>query len=75
MTKKNIILEEILRQYKKVTINNSLNDDESFEYFAAEQLLKDENLDEDEISSGLIGDANDNGIDGFYIFLQLAQFD
>lgn len=69
MAKKNIILEEILRQYKKVTINNSLNDDESFEYFAAEQLLKDENLDEDEISSGLIGDANDNGIDGFYIFL------
>ena len=38
--------------------------DKKFEYFAAEQLLKDENLDEDEINSGLIGDSNDNGIDG-----------
>lgn len=69
MASKNIILEEILKQYKETTTDNSINDDKNFEYFAAEQLLKDENLDEDEINSGLIGDSNDNGIDGFYIFL------
>lgn len=65
----NIILEEILKQYKEVASDSSINDDKNFEYFAAEQLLKDENLDEDEISLGLIGDSNDNGIDGFYILL------
>ena len=69
MASKNIILEEILKQYKEAATDKLINDDKSFEYFAAEQLLKDENLDEDEINSGLIGDSNDNGIDGFYIFL------
>ena len=64
---KNVILEEILKQYKD---NLSKTDDSKiFEYFAAEQLLKDENLDEEELETGLIGDSNDNGIDGFYIFL------
>ena len=69
MASKNIILEEILKQYKEAATDNLIDDDKNFEYFAAEQLLKDENLDEDEINSGLIGDSNDNGIDGFYIFL------
>ena len=69
MANNNIILEEILKQYKEVASDSSINDDKNFEYFAAEQLLKDENLDEDEISLGLIGDSNDNGIDGFYILL------
>lgn len=69
MASKNIILEEILKQYKEASADNFINDDKNFESFAAEQLLKDENLDEDEINSGLIGDSNDNGIDGFYIFL------
>ena len=69
MASKNIILEEILKQYKEATTDNSINDDKNFEYFAAEQLLKDENFDEDEISSGLIGNSNDNGIDEFYILL------
>ena len=69
MASKNIILEEILKQYKEAATDNLINDDKNFEHFAAEQLLKDENLDEDEINSGLIGDSNDNGIDGFYIFL------
>lgn len=65
---KNIILEEIIKQYRE-GFDESIKEDKIFEYFAAEQLLKDENLDEDEINSGLIGDSYDNGIDGFYIFL------
>ena len=69
MAKNNIILEELLKQYKKDAFDNSIDDDKNFEYFAAEQLLKAENLDEDEITTGLIGRSNDNGIDGFYILL------
>ena len=65
---KNIILEEILKQYKE-TSSELINDDKYFEYFSAEQLLKGQNLDEEEIETGLIGNSNDNGIDGFYIFL------
>lgn len=69
MANKNILLEGILKKYKEELDDNLIDDDKNFEYFAVEQLLKDENLDEDEINSGLIGDSNDNGIDGFYIFL------
>jgi hypothetical protein len=69
MASKNILLEEILKQYKEGLSDDSISDDRNFEYFAAEQLLKNENLDEDEINTGLIGGSNDNGIDGFFIFL------
>lgn len=69
MASKNILLEEILKQYKTGLSDDSISDDKNFEYFAAEQLLKNENLDEDEINTGLIGSSNDNGIDGFFIFL------
>ena len=68
MANKNIILEEIIKQYKE-TGDKSIDDDKNFEYFSAEQILKIENLDEDEIDSGLIGNSKDNGIDGFYILL------
>lgn len=43
--------------------------DEVFEYFATEQILKDLNLDTDEILVGSIDGRNDGGIDGFYIFV------
>ena len=33
MASKNIILEEILKQYKEATTDNSINDDKNFEYF------------------------------------------
>jgi Ca2+-binding RTX toxin-like protein len=48
---------------------NMKNKDEVFEYFSAEQILKDYNLDPEEIFSGLVGGGLDNGIDGFYIFV------
>lgn len=40
-----------------------------FEYFAAAQILKDYDLSDDEIESGLVGAGNDGGCDGIYIFL------
>ena len=70
MAKKNILLEQIIQDYNEsIELASMINDDKKFEFFAAEQILKDENLDEDEIQSGLVGASNDNGVDGFYIFL------
>lgn len=68
MANKNLILEEILKQYNENSGKGS-DSDANFEFFAAEQLLKDKNLDQEEIESGLLGAGNDNGIDGFFIFL------
>lgn len=68
MANKNLILEEILKKYNENSEKGS-DSDANFELFAAEQLLKDKNLDQEEIESGLLGASNDNGIDGFFIFL------
>ena len=40
-----------------------------FEYFAAAQVLKDYDLSDEEIESGIIGAGNDGGCDAMYIFL------
>lgn len=68
MSSKNLILEEILKQYNENS-SKIFDDDINFENFVAEQLLKDKNLDQEEIESGLLGAGNDNGIDGLFIFL------
>ena len=39
-----------------------------FEFFAASQLAKDYDLDEDEIHSGLLGSGGDGGCDAMYVF-------
>ena len=41
--------------------------DETFEYLAFEQILKDLDFSSDEIKSGSIDGRGDGGIDGFYI--------
>lgn len=40
-----------------------------FEFFAATQILKNYDLSNDEILSGIIGGGNDGGCDGMYVFL------
>lgn len=42
---------------------------EVFEFFSAEQVLKDFDLKEDEILSGIVDGKDDGGIDSFYIFV------
>lgn len=70
MQKKNIVLEAIIKKYKEAKFKEErIDDDKIFEYFAAEQLLKNEEIDDNKIRSGLIGNSKDNGIDGFFIFL------
>ena len=42
---------------------------EYFEFFAASQVLKNYNLSDDELDSGIVGSGNDGGCDGLYVFL------
>lgn len=63
-----IILKQTLQQIKAQTYPH-LPDSKFFEVFATEQLLKDFNLSNDEIETGLTGGGNDGGIDGMYTFV------
>lgn len=62
------VFEQILQGYGK-ELGDNLSKDEIFEHFSATQLLKNHNLDDSEIESGLVGGTLDNGIDGLYIFV------
>lgn len=46
-----------------------LEKDVAFEYFTCGEILKDFDLTDEEIESGIIGGSNDGGIDGFYFFV------
>ena len=62
------ILNQLLDQYRQ-ELDPDDTPDQFFEYFAAEQALKDFDLSLDEIESGLVGDGGDGGIDGLYILV------
>ncbi len=62
-----VLLQQILDQ-RKAGISPDSTDSEFFELFVGEELLKDHGLSYDELTSGLIGGANDGGIDGFWLF-------
>lgn len=63
-----IVLDNIIKQ--KINNNdNVLPDDEFFEIFTFEQILKKYDLSYDELSYGKIGGGDDGGIDGFFIFI------
>ncbi|WP_274307017.1 AIPR family protein [Solibacillus daqui] len=65
-----ILLDTILNEYAdQLGMTTPVEKDSVFEIFAAEQLLKQKDLDSEEIRNGLIGGGKDNGIDGFYIFV------
>lgn len=61
------LLNSILEEYKSSGAFKST--DLAFEFFSAEQVLKDKDIGPEEIESGLIGASRDGGIDGFFIFL------
>lgn len=46
-----------------------MNPSAYFELFVTEQVLKDFDLSDDEIESGLVGDGGDGGIDSIYLFV------
>ncbi|WP_414586673.1 AIPR family protein [Scytonema sp. PCC 10023] len=63
-----IVLDNIIKQ-KINKSDNVLPDDEFFEIFTFEQILKKYELSYDELSYGKIGGGDDGGIDGFFIFI------
>ena len=75
-TNDRIILDQVLKQ-RKETIAPEVQDAFFFEFFTAEQILKDFDLSYDEIESGLIGGGGDGGIDGIYLLVngELVQDD
>lgn len=64
-TNDQIILDQIVDQ-RKNEIGGIIADDEFFEIFSAEQLLKDYDLSYDELLSGIVSGGNDAGIDSMY---------
>jgi hypothetical protein len=71
-----IILQQIIDQEHKTRAATSTKS-EFFELFVAEQVLKDYDLGYNEIESGIVGGANDGGIDSMYVLVngELAQED
>ncbi|MGB8688043.1 MAG: AIPR family protein [Microcoleus sp.] len=63
-----IILKNMLEK-KRQELANTLSQDEYFEIFSFEQLLKDYDLSYDELLSNQVDGKDDGGIDGFFIFL------
>ena len=62
------ILNELLEQYRNALASQDSASD-FFEYFSAEQALKEFDLSYDEIDSGLVGDGGDGGIDALYLLV------
>ena len=67
-TNDRIVLDSHLAQKKK-DIDPQVTDEVFFEYFAAEQILKDFDLSYDEIDSGIMGGGGDGGVDAGYILI------
>jgi hypothetical protein len=75
-TNDRIILDQVLEQ-KRHELAPGLNAATYFEFFTAEQVLKDYDLSYGEIESGIIAGGGDGGIDAFYSFVngELIQED
>jgi hypothetical protein len=46
-----------------------LANDKAFERYCVEQILKDADLSDEEVDSGLLGGSDDGGVDAFYFFI------
>ena len=63
-----IILDGVLKQ-RQSEVDPEANLDNFFEFFTAQQVLKDFDLSYDELESGLVGAGGDGGIDGIYLLV------
>ena len=68
LTNNQILLKECVAQEFSESVGY-LDEASFFEFFAASQILKDYDLSDEEIENGIVGDGNDGGCDGIYIFL------
>ena len=62
------ILKEVLTQ-KKAEIASEMGEDEFFNLFSSEQILKDFELSYDELNDGIVEGGSDGGIDAIYSFI------
>ncbi len=71
-----IAAREIMQQ-EKAARAPEMRDDEYFQLFSAQLLMKKYDLDDEEISAGLTDGGNDGGCDGIYLFIngELIQDD
>src|SRR3546814_18051741 len=63
-----VLLDAIIESKKKEQASD-IADDDFFELFTAENILKQEALTYDELQSGLIGSGGDGGIDAAYFLI------
>jgi hypothetical protein len=63
-----VLLDQVLDE-RQADRAEPLPDDEAFELFACEQVLRDFDLSLEEIAAGVIGGGNDGAIDGAFVFL------
>src|SRR5262245_40403066 len=63
-----LLLDASLRESQKDRAPH-LSESDYFEIFAAEQVLKDFQLSDDELESGRVGGSNDGGLDGLYFLV------
>ena len=67
-TNDQILLDEFLDQRRR-DLRPDTSESAFFEFFTAEQALKDFDLSYDELDSGLVGKSGDGGIDGMYVLV------
>lgn len=68
MSQSSIILKNLVHQLNQ-EIAPELHENEYFELFYNEQILKEYDLSYEEIEAGTVGQGADGGIDGIFIFV------
>ena len=63
-----ILLENLIEQEFKRNESYG-NESDYFEFFSASQVLKNQDLSDDEIENGIVGKGHDGGCDSIYMFL------
>jgi len=63
------ILLDTLLKHQKAERDPESSDSDYFEYFCADQILKELDLSDEELQSGIVGDSNDGGIDAIYVLV------
>lgn len=67
LTNNQILLNEIIKQEHQEN-QQFINEDEFFEFYAVQQVLKNYDLSDEEVENGLTGASADGGCDGIYQF-------
>ena len=62
-----VILDQVLEQ-QRASRAPTMSKSDFFELFVGEQIVKDFDLSDDELESGIVGSGGDGGIDGMYVF-------